>query len=270
MLIEGNSVHLTRGPRENGHRPAIDPLFRTAARTFGPRVVAVLLSGALDDGAAGLMAVKGRGGVTVVQDPDDALYPGMPRSAIQRIAIDYVLPSAEIGPLLTRLAREPVKGDRPAMISENLEPQDPAEVGTADIETGPLPAFPTPLSCPDCGGALWELVSGDLVRYRCHVGHAYTADSMVAAQANSLESALWSALRALEEKAELSRRLAERIGKPGLERLALRYQNAVQDAERGSEAIRQLLLAGSAAPTDPADADVPAEARSDLATAERT
>jgi two-component system chemotaxis response regulator CheB len=271
MLIEGDRIHLTCGPRENGHRPAIDPLFRSAARAFGSRVVGVLLSGGLDDGAVGLMAVKARGGVTVVQDPDDALYPSMPRSAMQRVLVDHVLPSDEIAPLLTRLAREPVRvrGRPHKMIPENLEPQDPAAMGTADIETGPLPGPPTALTCPDCGGALWELASGDMVRYRCHVGHAYTADSMVAAQSDTVEGALWSALRALEEKAELSRRLAERTGKRGLERLALRYRDAVQDAERGSDAIRQILLAGSAAPPDPVGAEEPEEAQSDLASAER-
>jgi two-component system chemotaxis response regulator CheB len=271
LLIHGDRIHLTRGPRENGHRPAIDPLFRSAARAFGPRVVAVLLSGALDDGVAGLAAVKRRGGVTVVQDPDDALYPGMARSAIQRVAIDHVLPSAELAPLLTRLVATPaaMKGGHHAMIPEDLEPLDPAEAGTADIETGPLPGPPTALTCPDCGGTLWELVSGDLVRYRCHVGHAYSSGSLVSAQADTLESALWSALRALEEKAELSRRMAERIGKHGIERLALRYRKAVRDAERGSDVLRQLLLDGSAAAPEPIDSDVQEQDRPDLATTEQ-
>jgi two-component system, chemotaxis family, protein-glutamate methylesterase/glutaminase len=271
MLIDGEHIHLSRGPRENGHRPAIDPLFRSAARAFGPRVVAVLLSGALDDGVAGLAAVKRRGGVTVAQDPNDAHYPSMPRSAIERVPVDHVLPSAELAQLLARLAAEPAatKGGHHAMIPEDLKPQDPAEAGTADIETGPLPGPPTPLTCPDCGGTLWELVSGDLVRYRCHVGHAYSSDSLVSAQAHTLESALWSALRALEEKAELSRRMAERIGKRGIERLALRYRQAVRDAERGSDVLRELLLAGSAAAPQPIESDIQEEDLPDLATTEQ-
>jgi hypothetical protein len=134
------------------------------------------------------------------------------------------------------------------MLSDQVQAPDPAEVGTADIETGPFPGAPTPLTCPDCGGALWELARGDLVRYRCHVGHAYTADSMVAAQASTVEGALWSALRTLEEKAELSRRMAE----------------------RADQRIRQLLLAGRASPPDPVDDDVAQEAGSRLAGAERT
>ena len=140
------------------------------------------------------------------------------------------------------------------MLPEELEPRDPAEAGTAAVEEGPLPGPPTPLSCPDCGGALWESINGNLLRYRCHVGHAYTADSMVSAQAAVVEAAMWTAVRALQEKAELSRRLAERSERRGLDRLAARYRSAVQQAERGSEAIRQLLLSGSAEPpvTNPA------------------
>jgi two-component system, chemotaxis family, protein-glutamate methylesterase/glutaminase len=247
MIIADHRIHLTRGPRENGHRPSIDPLFRSAARTFGARVAGVLLSGTLDDGTVGMMAVKRHGGIAIVQDPEEALY----------VPVDHVLPVREIAQLLTRLTREPVasrKGSQP-MLPEDQKPQDPAEIGTMDIESGPLPGPPAPLTCPDCGGTLWELVSGNLVRYRCHVGHAYTSDSMVAAQANVLESALWSALRALEEKAELSRRLAGRIRQRGLERLALRYESAVDDAQRGSDTIRQLLLSGAVQPPEVAGGD---------------
>jgi two-component system chemotaxis response regulator CheB len=248
MLVVRERIHLTRGPRENGHRPAIDPLFRSAARQLGARVIGVLLSGALDDGTVGIMAVKTNGGTAVVQDPDDALYRSIPESALQRVAIDHVLPVPEIAQLLTRLAREPVaiKEGSHAMLPEDHERYDPAEVGTADIESGPLPGPPTALTCPDCGGAIWESVSGELVRYRCHVGHAYTADSMVSAQASVVEAALWTAVRALEEKAELSRRLADRSRRRGLARLAGRYDEAVKNAEVGSDSIRQLLLSGTA------------------------
>jgi two-component system chemotaxis response regulator CheB len=258
MLVAGNRIHLTRGPRENGHRPAIDPLFRSAARQFGPRVVGVLLSGALDDGTVGMLAVKQHGGTAVVQDPDEALYSGIPGSAIERAAVDHVLPVNAISQLLTRLTREPVailEGAQ-AMLPEDQTQNDPSEGvnADADIETGPLPGPPTPLTCPDCGGAIWESIDGELVRYRCQVGHAYTAESMVGAQASVVETALWTAVRALEEKAELSRRLAERSRGRGLERLVNRYEIAMRHAERGSDAIRQLLLSGTA---DPPAAEAP-------------
>jgi two-component system chemotaxis response regulator CheB len=250
MLIVENRIHLSRGPRENGHRPAVDPLFRTAARSFGRRVVGVLLSGSLDDGTVGLMAVKRHGGLAVVQDPDEALYPAMVESAMERVGVDVVSPVQDIAQLLTRLTREPVASQEgeTAMLPEEEEVQDPAESGTAAIADGPLPGPPTALTCPDCGGAIWEQAEGDVVRYRCHVGHAYTVDSMVGAQAALVETALWTAVRALEEKAQLSRRLAERSRKRGLHRLAQRYAEAVQSAELGSSSIRHLLLNGTADP----------------------
>jgi two-component system chemotaxis response regulator CheB len=134
------------------------------------------------------------------------------------------------------------------MLPEDKEWKDPSEFGTAAIEEGPLPGPPTALTCPDCGGAIWEMVEGEVVRYRCHVGHAYTADSMVGAQAAFVEAALWSAVRALEEKAQLSRRLAERSRNRGLARLATRYADAEKSSEHASAAIRQLLLKGAADP----------------------
>ena len=253
MLVVENRIHLTRGPRENGHRPAVDPLFRTAARCFGRRLIGVLLSGSLDDGTVGLMAVKRHGGIAVVQDPDESLYGGMAESARTRVDVDHVLRVDEIAQLLTRLTREPVASQEgTAMLPEDRYSQDPAESGTAAIEEGPLPGPPTALTCPDCGGAIWEVVEGEVVRYRCHVGHAYTTDSMVGAQAAFVEAALWSAVRELEEKAQLSRRLGERSRRRGLERLAQRYEQAVQTSEHASTAIRHLLLKGAA---DPVTAD---------------
>jgi two-component system chemotaxis response regulator CheB len=250
MLLVQNRIHLSRGPRENGHRPAVDPLFRSAAREFGARVIGVLLSGSLDDGTVGLMAVKQHGGLAVVQEPGEAVYPAMVQSAIERVGVDLVLPVEEIAQLLTRLTREPVASQegKTAMLPEEEEVQDPAESGTAAIAEGPFPGPPSSLTCPDCGGAIWEQVEGELVRYRCHVGHAYTVDSMVGAQAALVEAALWTAVRALEEKAQLSRRLEERSRKRGLHRLAQKYAEAVQSAELGSSSIRHLLLNGTADP----------------------
>jgi two-component system chemotaxis response regulator CheB len=219
----------------------------------------------LDDGTVGMMAVKRQGGLGVVQDPDEALYPAMARSAMQRVGVDVVLPVQEIAQLLTRLTREPVafqKG-RTAMLPEEEEVQDPAESGTAAIADGPFPGPPSALTCPDCGGALWEQVEGEVIRYRCHVGHAYTADSMVGAHATLAEAALWTAVRALEEKAQLSRRLAERSQSRGLDWLARRYTEAVQSAELGSDAIRHLLLKGTAGPvsSQPPEAGEQVESR---------
>jgi two-component system chemotaxis response regulator CheB len=274
MLVAGNRIHLSRGPRENGHRPAIDSLFRSAAREFGPGVVGVLLSGSLDDGTVGLMAVKQHGGLAVVQDPGEAQYPWMAQSAVARVGVDRVLPVQEIAQLLTRLTREPVafQEGKSVMLPEEEEVRDPAESGTSAIAEGPLPGPPTALTCPDCGGALWEQVEGELIRYRCHVGHAYTVDSMVGAHAALVESALWTAVRALEEKAQLSRRLAERSQRRGFDLMAQRYEEAIRSAERGSRSIRQLLLNGTADPVTSEGQEQPGERpewRPEVSSAER-
>jgi two-component system chemotaxis response regulator CheB len=246
LLPNNGNIRLTRGPRENGHRPAIDPLFRTAAKSYGPRVIGVLLSGTLDDGAVGLMLVKQMGGIAIVQDPTDALYPGMPSSALEQVEVDHVVPVRDMAALLERLVREPAGKDPggSAMKHQEAESPDPAMGGAHELEHEALTGPPSGLTCPDCGGALWELVDGGPIRYRCHVGHAYTAENMVAQQALSIESALWAAIRALEEKAELSRRLARRSRQRGWTRSAARFEVSERNAEQGADVIRQLVLSG--------------------------
>lgn len=247
LLVNSGQLTLTRGPRENGHRPAIDPLFRTAAKTYGPRVIGVLLSGTLDDGTAGLMMIRKHGGLAVVQDPADALYPGMPSNAIEQAGADHVVPVKEMGSLLARLVAEPIvvkAGGNGGMAHQEEEIPDPALGGAHELEHEHLTGPPSPLTCPDCGGALWELVDGNLVRYRCHVGHAYSAENMVTHQASLVESALWAAVRILEEKAELARRLADRARARGWARSVRQFDTAVRDAEHGSDVIRQLIMSG--------------------------
>lgn len=246
LLLASGVVLVTRGPRENGHRPAIDPLFRTAAKTYGPRVIALLLSGTLDDGTMGLMMVKQRGGIVVVQDPQDARYSGMPASALANTPVDYTVPVSRMSSLLLDLVDMPVEseaeGSRPMSKQEDQSP-DPAMAGAHDLEivSGP----PSGFTCPECGGALWELRTGEAIRYRCHVGHAFNAETMVTLQAQALESALWSAIRTLEEKAELCQRLSERALKRGSKKSAARFSDASRQARHGSETIRQLLQSGT-------------------------
>ncbi|MGL4621652.1 MAG: chemotaxis protein CheB, partial [Chroococcidiopsis sp.] len=204
LLVKRGSISLAHGPKENGHRPAVDTLFRTAARAYGQRVVGVVLSGTLDDGTAGLMAVKQRDGVAIVQDPKEAMYSGMPRSAIENVEVDRILPVAEMAALLVELARQPIV-TKTAAISDDMEMEaDMAELELNAMQNPDRPGTPSPYACPDCGGVLWELDEGRLMRFRCRTGHAYSTDSLLAAQSESLEDALWSALRALEEKAALT------------------------------------------------------------------
>lgn len=190
MTLHDGSIRVVRGPKENGHRPAVDPLFRTAARAYGPRVIGVVLSGSLDCGSAGLMAVKAAGGTAVVQHPNDALAADMPTNALRHVSVDYVAPLADLGPLLARLVATPVEGSAPLK-------SDPYS----------LPSRSSGIVCPECQGAMVETEQDGLVLFRCHVGHRYSSAAMAAEQGDSLESALWASVRALEESAALAERL---------------------------------------------------------------
>jgi two-component system, chemotaxis family, protein-glutamate methylesterase/glutaminase len=242
LLLVPGKIHLARGPRENGHRPAVDPLFRTAARTYGPRVVGVILTGTLDDGTAGLLAIKQRGGKAVVQDPDEALYDGMPRSAVENVDVDVVISLSEIAGVLARLAEEPVVGGRSPMSDEMEEEAKIAELDPEVLDSDDHPGSPSSFGCPECGGALWELRNQDLIRFRCRVGHAYGAESLIVHQTQSLETAMWTALRALEEKASLSRQMIDRARRRGNELMAARFELQVQETQRQAALIRQVLL----------------------------
>jgi len=242
MLIADGAVRLVRGPIENNTRPAIDPTCRTAARSYGPRVVGVILSGALDDGAAGLHAIKERGGVAVVQDPADALFPDMPQNALDAAAVDHILPKARIAALLDRLAREPVEAARIA-VPEELQKETEIEAMDMKIPDDDKPGKPSVYGCPDCGGVLWEIQDDELLRFRCRVGHAYSSEGLLAAQTEGLDSALWTAYRALQENASLARRLAERAKNSGQKKLIVdRFEERAQSAAEHAETVKQLLL----------------------------
>jgi len=238
LLIIDHRVRLSRGASENGHRPAIDPLFRSAAYTFGPRTVGVVLSGTRDDGAGGLLAIAQRGGVAIVQDPDDALHPSMPRSALDLVRTEHVLPAAKIGPLLSELARSEVP-EGPA----DDDPTLAAEVAMSDMAPLTTDEFfnePAGFGCPACGGALYELPSAKIPRYRCRVGHAWAPESLLEEQAAGLEGALWTALRVLEERAALAERLV--IGSAaGGGAHETRYRKAADDALQTASTIRALI-----------------------------
>jgi two-component system, chemotaxis family, protein-glutamate methylesterase/glutaminase len=232
LELERGVMHVTRGPQENGHRPAIDPLFRTAARAYGPRAAGVILSGTLDDGTAGLREVHELGGVALVQDPDTALYPGMPSSAMRHVDVDAVLPLDELAPALMRLAdRAPAPGARPraAAPAEALEP--------TELERSRF-------TCPDCGGPLAEYREAGVKRFRCVVGHAYSLESLFGSQAHQLEAALWAAVRLLEDRVALLRRMGAAIGS-GKTRA---FEAQAQEVAERAQLIRAALERGVAAP----------------------
>ena len=171
LLLKPDHMRVSRGPKENGFRPAVDPLFRTAARAYGARVIGVVLSGGLDDGTTGASQVKQFGGTVIAQDPREATFSSMPESCIQNVDVDHVLQVAQMPEVLVRLAREPVpQGVQDMSRAKHLQP-DIAEVGTEALVTGEMPGPPSAFTCPECGGALWELRDGKLLRFRCHVGH---------------------------------------------------------------------------------------------------
>lgn len=242
LLLERGRMCVVHGPKENRHRPAIDPLFRSAAYAYSNHVVGVVLTGALDDGTAGLQTIKQYGGITVVQDPKEALYPSMPLNALMHVNIDYTLPLAEISPLLQHLAQTPVEKERSAAMPEHTE----KEIKSAAMDRLSAQAIrqtgtPSVFSCPECGGVLWEIHDGDLLRFRCRVGHAFSIESVLAGQSEALENALWVALKTLEEQADLSRRIAERAQRSGQARLSASFLNKVQEAEQRITLIRKAL-----------------------------
>lgn len=248
MLVVGDAVRLHQGPRENGFRPAVDPLFRTAARRYGARTLGIILSGALDDGTYGLKLVKDAGGIAVVQDPKEAAFPGMPLSAMRYVDVDHVLSAVQIAELIASLNAGPREGATTMARQKEPEPQNPAEetdVEEMEATFGP----PSGMTCPDCGGALWELKNGELMRYRCHVGHQYTTDGLDAGQQHAVESALWSAVRVLEEHADLRKRMATRTQAAGMAAVASGFTDSALDSKRQADTIRQLLFSRSSSAT---------------------
>jgi two-component system chemotaxis response regulator CheB len=241
LLVIDGLTRLSRGPEENGHRPAVDPLFRSAARFAGSRVIGVLLSGSRDDGVAGLATIVAAGGLAVVQDPTDALHPSMPQSALDHVDVAWVAPAAKLGQRLADLVAEPLVDNAGRMPRDAIRD---AEVDMAELQpisTADLPVRPSGLGCPACGGALFEIADQPVLRYRCRVGHAWSAKSLLDEHGPTLEGALWTALRALEERAALGVRMVEsRLGR-GHPHTAARYRAMAHEAHRSATLIRELI-----------------------------
>lgn len=244
LIVSDHKVTLSRGPVDNGHRPAVDVLFRSAALVHGPQVVGVVLSGALDDGTAGLAAIRSRGGIGVVQDPAEALHPSMPRCAIEGAAPEHIVRMADMPKLLVRLTEEEID-------SASVPPPPPlmeVETAMADLngqayDTPDRPGHPSGYSCPDCSGGLFVIEAGDLLRLRCRVGHAWTAESLVPQQSAAMETALWVALRSLEEKAALTRDMSRRAANRGHRRTAGMFDAQYREALTSARLVRELMAA---------------------------
>jgi two-component system, chemotaxis family, protein-glutamate methylesterase/glutaminase len=250
MLVRGSHLHVLRGPRENGHRPAIDPLFRSAAASYGPQAVGVILSGSLDDGTAGLAAIVERGGTAIVQDPADALFPGMPTSAISHVRVEHVVSASDLAATLERVVRREIRDLDAVRQADSLEYESDVIDPPLDLPESPERP-PSPLTCPECQGSLWEFRDGEAVHYRCRVGHAYSPQTLLSAQSNSLEAALWAAVRSLQERATLADRLAEQARARGGTVTAERFAARADEARERSEIIREALLSTTEQMEDP-------------------
>lgn len=243
LLIKRTLVRAVNGPNENGHRPAIDPLFRSAARAHGRRTIGVILSGSLDDGTAGLYAIKERGGAALVQDPKDALFDGMPASAIEHVQVDFIGDVNAVTKEVVRRTRE-LAAD-PALeidVSDESDELDVVEMDSGTPDPDEWSAVPSQFTCPECHGALFERRDGTLARYRCRTGHAFSQDTLAAAQSKGVEDALWIALRALEENAALLRKMAERALDRGQHRSSQRYASQAHGIEGRAKVIRDVLV----------------------------
>lgn len=230
MIVEKGVIRLTKGPRENFARPSIDPLFRSAAEIYGPSVIGVILTGGLNDGTAGLYEIKRRGGITFVQDPNEATNPGMPLSALHHVAIDHCARLAVLPALIQQALEE---------VSTHTTPQTPSEGRENEMTAEYTHDRPVAITCPDCGGGLRQSQLGTLRQFRCHIGHVYTAEVMLHGQFIAMEQTLEAALRAMNERAELCRQMAEQAGPDHAS--AAQWQLAVEEARDQSRSLQGVL-----------------------------
>lgn len=242
LLVEKGRVSLVRGAKENYSRPAIDPLFRSAAIGYRRHAIGVVLTGDLDDGTVGLQAIKACGGLTMIQDPAEAEAPSMPSSALQYVDPHYCLPLSGIGGQILRLLGHPPSESRAAIpLSVAAEHEFSLEGGRATIDQMDMIAKRAALSCPECSGNLWEMSTTPL-RYRCHTGHCYTAKTMRESQDEMLEEAIWAVLRALQEKKTLLVRLQQAATDEGQHDTASGYDELLETLRLRTDTLRRLMV----------------------------
>lgn len=241
LLLKSATVRVTKGARENRSRPGIDPLFRSAAVAHGARVIGVVLSGLLDDGTAGLMAIKRCGGVCVVQDPKDAAYSAMPQSALDNVDVDYCVSIADMGPLLTRLVSQ-APGRNKAVPDDVRTEASIAERVLSDVGQVNGLGDQVPYNCPNCGGVLWEIATPGVKRYRCHTGHSFTRSTLLASQSEKIEETLWISLRMFEERRNLLTSMLKTQARGAMQ---TSYQQRLKETALHIERIRAMLLTSS-------------------------
>lgn len=250
LLVNQGVMRVVRGPQENRFRPAIDTLFRSAARAYGSRVVGVVLTGYLDDGTVGLQAVKKRGGVAIVQDPKEAEYPSMAKSALQFVEVDHCLPLAKIPHLLVQLSKQPAAPEEDYPVTQEIEIE--SKIAEQQMNTQEFLAHVeaigtrTTYTCPECNGIIWQIGQGHPLRFRCHTGHSFTANVLLSEQTQMLENALWSAVQAMEEKVTFSRQMAAQMESYNLQSAATKYEDHAKSLDTEVSVIRNIILNGFA------------------------
>jgi two-component system, chemotaxis family, protein-glutamate methylesterase/glutaminase len=245
LLIENDKAVVKRGPKENRFRPSIDALFRSAAYTYGPRVIGVVLSGVLDDGTSGLWSIKRLGGVTMIQEPADAMFPQMPLNALNQVPIDYSVPASQMAALLTRLTAEQ------AQPASKLSKKEQKLMETEIVIAGQDNAFQmgiigmgelTPFTCPECHGALTQLKEGKIIRFRCHTGHAYTISALLSEVSTNVEAILWEAMQNLEETTMLLNRLGQHFQQEKQDQIAQVFLKKADFIKRQSQVVHDSVL----------------------------
>jgi two-component system, chemotaxis family, protein-glutamate methylesterase/glutaminase len=241
LLLKDDRILLGKGPMENRYRPSIDALFRSAAVTYGSHVIGIILSGMLEDGASGMQAIKRCGGYCIVQAPEDARYPDMPLSVLRNLKPDYSIPVGQMGNAISEIMKnwKPGKIKPPKDIAREAEIAESVTIGMNGLKDVGAPSL---FSCPDCGGGLWEFKSNGITRYRCHVGHAFTEENLLGSMESSTESALWTALRIIEERKNLLRNIEEKERTQGKKQVGQHYKKRIRELESQIGHLKKVLF----------------------------
>jgi two-component system chemotaxis response regulator CheB len=245
LILEKEHVRVTHGPKENGFRPAVDPLFRSAAYYHGPRVIGIILSGSLDDGTAGLWTIKQYGGLAIVQDPAEAEVPSMPASAIREVAVDHIITVADMAPLLVKLTSQEIPFFNYNDMENNNKTGKEVRIAIQDetLEEGVMQFGElTPYTCPECHGVLSAIKEGQRIRYRCHTGHAFSADSLLAIITENIEHSMWDCIRAMEESILLLNHMGDHFAEVNQPSLAAQYFKKANECMERSKLIRKAVL----------------------------
>jgi two-component system chemotaxis response regulator CheB len=248
LSIRQGIIEVARGPKENRHRPSIDVLFRSAAKVYGRRVIGVILSGMLDDGSAGMFAVRARGGLGIVQDPDDALSPDMPSNVLSYAGADHCVPRSQLALLLSNAVSDKIDDGSLELVGQERREDQISGVVMNRKDLGDAePSSPTGFSCPDCGGVLRRIENGQPLRFRCRVGHAYSGETLFAAQSDTIEEALWNAVRLMEEKAEMAQKLRKYSVSRKFKSASKKFEEQARKLDADSKIIRELLKSAEGA-----------------------